>query len=150
MQINYDDTNYWIYFSTEKLTCFLCKEEGHLAKFCKNVDPNMQSNLNSPSLSMQQSPSFVVNNETPTINPSENINKTLQVTNSKRPHSSTTDSTSSNFESIPKLTQDDDGFTKATNVKKKVKNAAQASPDNITKLLHPAIKVINDNVKSIP
>ena len=74
MQINYDDTNYWIYFSTEKLTCFLCKEEGHLAKFCKNVDPNTQPNLNSPNLGTQQSHSFVVNNETPTIIPSENVN----------------------------------------------------------------------------
>lgn len=38
MQINYDDTNYWIYFSTKKLSCFLCKQEGHVAKFCKNID----------------------------------------------------------------------------------------------------------------
>ena len=37
IKINYDDTIYWIYFSTEKLTCFLCKEEGHVARFCKNV-----------------------------------------------------------------------------------------------------------------
>ena len=37
IKINYDDTIYWIYFSTEKLTCFLCKEEGHAARFCKNV-----------------------------------------------------------------------------------------------------------------
>ena len=38
MQINFDDTPYYIYLSSEKLTCFLCKQEGHVAKFCKNTD----------------------------------------------------------------------------------------------------------------
>ena len=36
------------------------------------------------------------------------------------------------------------------NCEKKVKNAAQVSPDCITKLLQPAIKVINDDVKKYP
>lgn len=43
--IFYEDLEYWIYFSTDKLTCFLCKEEGHLAKNCTN-DQNQQQNLN--------------------------------------------------------------------------------------------------------
>lgn len=43
MQINYNDTTYWIYLSAEKLTCFLCKEEGHLAKYCKNTESNLQN-----------------------------------------------------------------------------------------------------------
>ena len=104
MQINYYDTNYWNYFSNEKLTCFLFKEEGHLATFCKNVDSSTQPNSNSPSLVVQQSHSLVVNNETTTINSTERVNKTLQVMNFKRPHTSTTDSISSNIEVFPKLT----------------------------------------------
>ena len=40
IQIEHEKTVYWIYISAEKLTCFLCKEEGHLAKYCKNVEVN--------------------------------------------------------------------------------------------------------------
>ena len=38
LQINFEDTVYWIYPSSEKLTCFICKEEGHLARHCQSVD----------------------------------------------------------------------------------------------------------------
>ena len=41
MQITFDDTPYHIYLSTEKLACFLCKEEGHVAKFCKNQNTSL-------------------------------------------------------------------------------------------------------------
>ena len=47
LQITYEGTNYWIYFSTDSPVCFLCKTEGHLAKQCKNdtehTAPNVQS-----------------------------------------------------------------------------------------------------------
>ena len=42
IQLNYQATIYWIYFSSDKVSCFLCKEEGHLAKYCKNIEPNSQ------------------------------------------------------------------------------------------------------------
>lgn len=32
LQINHDGTNYWIYFSDDKLNCYKCKEDGHLAR----------------------------------------------------------------------------------------------------------------------
>ena len=38
MQITYDSTAYWIYLSTEKLTCFICKEEGHVAGTAKTLN----------------------------------------------------------------------------------------------------------------
>ena len=38
LQINFEDTFYWIYPSSEKLTCFICKGEGHLARHCQSVD----------------------------------------------------------------------------------------------------------------
>lgn len=36
--IRFDDTDYHIYLSAEKLICFVCNEEGHLAKFCKQAE----------------------------------------------------------------------------------------------------------------
>ena len=36
LQINYENSTYWIYFTIDGLSCFQCKQEGHLAKFCKN------------------------------------------------------------------------------------------------------------------
>lgn len=38
MKIHFEGTDYWIYLSTDKVMCFLCKEEGHVAKYCKNVE----------------------------------------------------------------------------------------------------------------
>lgn len=35
MVISYDGINYWIYISADTPTCFLCKQEGHLARQCK-------------------------------------------------------------------------------------------------------------------
>ncbi|CAH2091150.1 unnamed protein product [Euphydryas editha] len=34
IQIEHDDTSYWIYTSTDTLTCFICKKEGHVANKC--------------------------------------------------------------------------------------------------------------------
>ncbi|KAJ4446521.1 hypothetical protein ANN_13217 [Periplaneta americana] len=37
LRIRYEYTNYWVYFTTNTtITCFLYKQEGHLAKQCKN------------------------------------------------------------------------------------------------------------------
>ena len=46
IQINFENTLYWVYISTKKLTCFLCKEEGgHLAKHCKSIEANAREPL---------------------------------------------------------------------------------------------------------
>lgn len=37
VHIKRDGTSHWIYFSGDSLKCFLCKEEGHMAKHCKQV-----------------------------------------------------------------------------------------------------------------
>uniref|UniRef100_A0ABD2XS77 CCHC-type domain-containing protein n=1 Tax=Trichogramma kaykai TaxID=54128 RepID=A0ABD2XS77_9HYME len=37
LDFKHDNEPYTVYFSSEKLTCFSCKEEGHIAKFCKNL-----------------------------------------------------------------------------------------------------------------
>ena len=47
--INLNELNHYIYASTDVLKCFICKNEGHLAKNCKNIeDPNNTlTNINS-------------------------------------------------------------------------------------------------------
>ncbi|KAL7287494.1 hypothetical protein TKK_0018328 [Trichogramma kaykai] len=37
-EIQQDNTLFTLYLSSEKLTCFLCKEEGHIAKHCKSAN----------------------------------------------------------------------------------------------------------------
>lgn len=34
MQINFDETNYWIYITNDSMKCFVCNGVGHLAKYC--------------------------------------------------------------------------------------------------------------------
>lgn len=33
-KIDFDDTTYWIYPTLDNMTCFLCKQVGHIAKSC--------------------------------------------------------------------------------------------------------------------
>lgn len=39
ISIEYDDTTYWIYISSDTMTCFVCKNEGHLASKCPDNSP---------------------------------------------------------------------------------------------------------------
>lgn len=43
MQINFDDTNYWIYITNDSMKCFVCNGVGHLAKYCTQNKQNMVS-----------------------------------------------------------------------------------------------------------
>ena len=38
--IVHENIKHWVYISGEKLTCFRCKNEGHLAKYCQNQELN--------------------------------------------------------------------------------------------------------------
>lgn len=44
LQVNYDNTTYWIFVSSDKLMCFLCKKEGHMAKQCPTLS-NKESSV---------------------------------------------------------------------------------------------------------
>ena len=35
IQINFDDTSYWIFPSTDTIKCFVCKKVSHIAKKCQ-------------------------------------------------------------------------------------------------------------------
>lgn len=36
--IQCDDTTYWIYFSADNIICFMCKQDGHIARQCPKHD----------------------------------------------------------------------------------------------------------------
>lgn len=40
--LNHDDTIHHIYVSTDKITCFLCQEEGHTSKWCKKTQESTE------------------------------------------------------------------------------------------------------------
>ena len=45
LAIEFDNTTYYVYLSDGKLSCYQCKEEGHLAKYCKNIEKTQQSQI---------------------------------------------------------------------------------------------------------
>ncbi|KAJ8673400.1 hypothetical protein QAD02_004662 [Eretmocerus hayati] len=47
LQIHHDGTTYWIYFTTDALNCFLCKQNGHRAKLCP-TNPERNVNTETP------------------------------------------------------------------------------------------------------
>lgn len=168
LKMEYDGTNYWLYFSTDKVTCFLCKEEGHIAKFCKaNVaevisqdpfdDSNTEKNNSSEltfttlgTLSQNQTIIDPVNFPTLTnkVKPSlPETTKSSQPTVFKRPASSTSTSVSS-------LNMSSNNPTKpvhALRAKKKPKRFEEAvsSREAVQNQLEPA-KVFFDEHKKLP
>ena len=44
-QLHYDDTNYWIYVSSDTPICFVCKVEGHLARQCNTATSKQTDEL---------------------------------------------------------------------------------------------------------
>ncbi|CAH4033135.1 unnamed protein product [Pieris brassicae] len=65
ISIEYDDTNYWIYLSSDTLTCFVCKKEGHVATKCPERERE---------------------EKIPYSDVSENTTHTVQGSHFKRPH----------------------------------------------------------------
>lgn len=45
LQIIHDETTHWIFLSTESANCFLCKQQGHIAKVCPSVQTATQNNF---------------------------------------------------------------------------------------------------------
>ncbi|OXU17350.1 hypothetical protein TSAR_003915 [Trichomalopsis sarcophagae] len=46
LQVNYDNTPYWVYLSTDSTNCFLCKQTDHVAKQCPEHIASQADNPN--------------------------------------------------------------------------------------------------------
>ncbi|XP_058809739.1 uncharacterized protein LOC131674937 [Phymastichus coffea] len=44
LQITYEETQYWVYLSTESAHCFVCKQYGHIAKVCPHASLTQANN----------------------------------------------------------------------------------------------------------
>lgn len=85
IRINYEDTVYWIYPSTDMISCFLCKQLGHLAKNCDNnvhktneleAEQHTILNKNIPNYNTIPEQSFpALKNPVGTVNPSLETSK---------------------------------------------------------------------------
>ena len=60
LQINFEDTVYWIYLTTNTLVYFLCKLAGHIAKNCKADSKESSGNLNYTNLNPMSTPPILV------------------------------------------------------------------------------------------
>lgn len=46
VSIDFDETTYWIYFSSDTMTCFICKNDGHVASKCpENNEASSRNNM---------------------------------------------------------------------------------------------------------
>lgn len=151
MQILYNNTTYWIYLSTEKLTCFLCKEEGHLAKYCKNADiphDNAQE-ASSPANPAEVAPQ---SNSVQTPLPSkdnESRQEFLTPLNIKRPRSETT-STSGTSINDPPDTQNSVRVAKSCPRRKKTKALEEYTLSKVLEQIQPATDHIRENASTYP
>ncbi|CAD6210771.1 GSCOCG00010937001-RA-CDS [Cotesia congregata] len=158
LQITFEETKYWIYLTTDTMTCFLCKQEGHIAKQCPNsnnkdtlesyhttreIDNNNlphQMAPNTESLLQTTSTSNLVNSEssfkihprppssgTPSVQANPNkANMTTaymppplisrQIEGQKRAHSSTIESTSTEFAMLNEMEGDSDNSSVASDL----------------------------------
>lgn len=110
--VDFEETRYWIYPTTDNIACFICKKQGHLAKHCpvnenktlssNTSQNNLSSNLpnvNIPMSTPQTSPTIAATSQQP---------KESQTGNTliKRPLS--TGSSVSTQDATPEMTQNDD------------------------------------------
>ena len=165
-QLEHEDVTYWIYFSSDKLACFLCKEEGHTARYCKNANYTESVLATVADLSQVTSKQIITHTNLPNINtsavPNNNVNTTIESSNNvelpthsrKRPPApSTITSATSNLEaSVLQLNSTHEDKSESVlnpartdlkgtfkTPKKKVKINSNTVPDMITQL-EPAEK----------
>lgn len=57
ISVDFEETNYWIYFSSDAMTCFICKKDGHVASKCPE-NTNDTNVLNQKTLDITETPIF--------------------------------------------------------------------------------------------
>ena len=144
MKINFEDSFFWIYFTTDKVVCFTCNAEGHLQKHCQNVDVSKpeQSINNQTSMETRK----ITNNEQ---NKEENIISESNISmfppllphnRAKRPSS-----TNASVISAPENKVNNGVTTKSTRKKTKLGNDGKHTIEEVKEKLEPAKTYIDDN-----
>ena len=154
MRITHESVNFWIYFSSEKMTCFKCKEEGHLAKYCKNLETTISQNIpetqvqgNTPEVTTD-STSFPKNNDNQDIEEKDASTTMITTGGFKRPYCSST-STSSIRENDEDRANLKSNNSKIKQAKKKIKENAEYITDYV-KQLEPVRNYLESNVDKYP
>lgn len=85
--VNYEDTVYHIYASTDKISCFICHQEGHTQKYCKSATNNTpDKNVNNNILLPTQKPTgsenaFVADSQVPQVYETNSTDMGPQISN---------------------------------------------------------------------
>lgn len=173
--IYFEETNYRIFITDDSITCFLCKQTGHLSSSCKRFSETVNSN---PKIIYNESPaltstlnlesirtnSFKSNENLITLDPitnTDNITSTImdiqehQDTN-KRPAPESTCPSSPRLPSTnsPKITEKIEHNSKNDHIKNKTikkpkirsrSNSSTRSMDKLEDQLKPAINIFHQN-----
>ncbi|KAK2577810.1 hypothetical protein KPH14_012693 [Odynerus spinipes] len=165
LEINYDDLNFFIYPTTEKLTCFLCKEEGHLAKYCRNTEPpSLVSTIITNDIDESNPKTILPTDKVVSVNPilSEDKDSTSQTSTSnfvlprpmptKRPLSSSTSINDSASGTVTKIENPTLTRTKQPAKKIKTKKAItpQISLQDLSIKLLPVKEAVATNIQKYP
>lgn len=146
LNIQYEDTSYWIYLSnSETLSCFVCQQEGHLARQCpttvqKTAVVNIENQLSQNEIFIN--PEQIIPDKNLPASPEK---PPTSANTFKRPHSDSSSAKSTfhteNFDfktlsdsnsSIDQLLENSDSRTQKTrNSKKKPQNPAKKEKQSI-------------------
>ncbi|OXU22341.1 hypothetical protein TSAR_012248 [Trichomalopsis sarcophagae] len=76
IKINFDETIYYVYPTTDAIRCFVCKCEGHVAKQCPSINYN---EITVPPQQVNRPEPIALENNANTINSSQTIDSTNDV-----------------------------------------------------------------------
>lgn len=168
LQIEFEDTKYWIYLSTDPATCFICKQQGHIAKACPTNLEDQQ--VVSPQHSSSESPAVIINQESNDNNTMETnihsgIKRPLSIsTTASDPSSSNNTNNLSDVSQIPGTgnistqneneNENDNSFQipkkKAKKVKKSNKKVKTENSENIKKSIEELLNPLKEIIEASP
>ena len=147
LKINFEDSNFRIYLSTDKVICFLCKEEGHLQKDCQNVSPTFPhlDTVQNPLKDESPKAKFTTENEITVqhdqVQSEIMKNQMPPPITTKRAHSSNSSNSDSTKSHVNPKKTNNDALKQAS---KKVKTINHTI-EEVREKLEPAKKFIIDN-----
>ena len=169
LQINFDNTTYWVYLTTDSTSCCICKQTGHIAKLCPKYNDGTNASQTAQQTSDEVTSKFPeIHNANEPIKTAIHQQETLPLdTNELKRRAPSSTISDLSTEEIPTLTKEDqpsnankDPLAPPTNkenfkaptkpAKKKPKNEIQtvnttdAYYVKLGKILAPAKKIFDD------